>query len=165
MRHIRSNLRSTYYYPLAKEWVISLGLRAGYVFGLDQDVRINNRFYLGGDSFRGFEAGGVGPRDGTTDDSLGGNIYYVGSTELRFPLGLPNEFGIVGRVFTEAGSLFDSDDQGSEVVDSGAVRLSAGFGLSWRSPFGPIALDFAEALVKEDVDKPEFFRFSFGTRF
>ncbi len=165
VRYIRSNLKSSYYYPLSKDWVISLGLRAGYIFGLDQDVQINNRFYLGSDSFRGFEVGGVGPRDITTDDALGGNIFYVGSTELRFPLGLPNEFGIVGRVFTEVGSLFDTDDQGSEVVDDGALRLSAGFGLSWRSPFGPIALDFTEALLKEDIDKPEFFRFSFGTRF
>ena len=96
---------------------------------------------------------------------MGGKIFYVGSTELRFPLGLPNEFGIQGRVFTEAGSLFDTDDNGSEVVDSSAIRVSAGVGLSWRSPFGPIALDFTQALVKKDVDQTEFFRFSFGTRF
>ena len=165
VRFIRTDLKSVYYYALSDEWVISTGFRGGYINGLGDDVRINNRFFLGGDSFRGFEAGGVGPRDEITDDALGGRIYYVGSTELRFPLGLPNEFGILGRVFTEAGSLFETDDNGFEVVDSSAIRVSAGVGLSWRSPFGPIALDFTQALVKEDVDQTEFFRFSFGTRF
>jgi len=38
-------------------------------------------------------------------------------------------------------------------------------GISWRSPFGPVRMDFAVPVVKEDFDKDEFFRFSFGTRF
>ncbi len=76
VRHVLSRARATYYYALTPEFVLSLGLRAGYIIGIGQDVRINNRFYLGGDSFRGFEAGGVGPRDETTGDSLGGNIFY-----------------------------------------------------------------------------------------
>ena len=43
--------------------------------------------------------------------------------------------------------------------------LSAGVGLSWRSPFGPVRIDFAQAILKEDFDETELFRFSFGTSF
>ena len=171
VRHVLSRARATYYYALTPEFVLSLGLRAGYIIGIGQDVRINNRFYLGGDSFRGFKTGGIGPRDlaSEDEDALGGNFSYVGTAEISFPLGLPNEFGILGRVFTEAGSLIDTDHlaarKGADVVARGSLRLSAGAGLSWRSPLGPIRLDFAEALLKEDFDETEVFRFSFGTRF
>ena len=52
-----------------------------------EDVHLSNRFFIGGNNLRGFQFGGVGPRDYETDDRLGGNLYYVGSAELRFPLG------------------------------------------------------------------------------
>jgi len=60
-----------------------------------------NRFFVGGGSFRGFSPAGIGPRDTDTDDALGGNAYYVGTAELRFPLGLPEELKIFGRAFTQ----------------------------------------------------------------
>jgi len=69
-------------------------------------------------------------------------------------------------VFAEFGSLSDPDLVSmTNVTDSGSIRFSTGFGVAWSSPFGPIQLDFTEALVHEDEDKKEFFRFSFGTRF
>src|SRR3546814_18239133 len=68
---------------------------------LGEDVRLPNRFYLGGDNFRGFRTGGIGPRDTSTGDSLGGEQYYKGSADLSFPIGLPNEYGIKGILFTE----------------------------------------------------------------
>ncbi len=179
-RFVRNTIGGTHYFPVAEKVVLSLGADAGYLFLLDQcgapslwgylfgigkDVSINNRFFLGGDSLRGFEAGGIGPRDIVTADALGGNIYYKGTAELEFPLGLPNEFGIKGRVFTEAGSLFTVDESGPEVVDSGSLRVSSGVGLSWRTPFGPIRLDLGFPIIKESYDQEELFRFSFGTRF
>jgi outer membrane protein insertion porin family len=68
-------------------------------------------------------------------------------------------------VFVEAGSLFDSDASGATVFDSSSSRASAGVGLSWLSPLGPIAIDLSEAVLKESEDETEFFRVSFGTRF
>jgi outer membrane protein insertion porin family len=164
-RFVRNTIGGTHYFPVAEKVVLSLGADAGYLFGIGKDVSINNRFFLGGDSLRGFEAGGIGPRDIVTADALGGNIYYKGTAELEFPLGLPNEFGIKGRVFTEAGSLFTVDESGPEVVDSGSLRVSSGVGLSWRTPFGPIRLDLGFPIIKESYDQEELFRFSFGTRF
>jgi outer membrane protein insertion porin family len=107
----------------------------------------------------------VGPRDTSTGDALGGNVLYTATAEQRFPLGLPEELRIFGRVFVEAGSLFDSDSSGSTVFDSNAIRASGGVGLSWLSPLGPIAIDLSEAFLKESEDETEFFRVSFGTRF
>ena len=137
----------------------------GYIFGIDDDVRIVNRFFMGGNDIRGFDNSGIGPRDVETDDAVGGKWFYRGSFQVSFPLGLPNELGIRGRVFTDMGSLGGVDGGGAAVTDTGTVRASAGTGLAWNSPFGPINIDFAETLLKEDFDKTQLVRFSFGTRF
>src|SRR5690606_31814675 len=108
---------------------------------------------------------GVGPRDIATDDAVGGKWFYAGSVQATFPLGLPNEFGIRGRVFTDIGSSGDPDTSITTVTDTGSLRASAGVGLSWNSPFGPVAIDMALPILKEDFDEEELVRFSFGTRF
>ena len=168
-RYLRTTLDFAQYFPLIKDVIGIVTFKEGYIFGIDQDVRINERFFLGGNSFRGFESFGVGPRDRDTNDALGGNLFYVGSVEGRFPLGLPDEFGILGRVFTEFGSLALVDDSGGNIFDVGSVRASAGVGITVRSPlFGPFGLfelDVGLPVLKEDVDETEIFRFSLGTRF
>jgi outer membrane protein insertion porin family len=90
---------------------------------------------------------------------------YTGTVEQRFPLGLPEELRMFGRVFVVAGSLTDPDVSGPTVFDSSSIRASAGGGLSWLSPLGPIAVDLTHAFLKEDQDETELFRISFGTRF
>jgi len=132
-------------------------------------VRIQDRYFVGGDNLRGFATAGIGPRDTTTGDALGGNTYYVGSVALDFPLGLPQEFGLTGRVFSDFGSLFTIDLGGTNstdtVANSPALRLSGGTGVSWKSPLGPIRLDVAYPILRQTFDKKEFFRVGFGTRF
>lgn len=163
---LRQTLSGGYYLPLGDEWVVSAIGETGYIFSLgDGDVEIGERFFLGGTSFRGFDVAGLGPRDLTTDTALGGNLLYKGTVEMEFPIGLPNELGIKGRVFSIAGSLSQVDVDGPEIADSGAVRASVGVGVSWGSPFGPIRLDFARALRKEAYDETETLSFGFGTVF
>jgi outer membrane protein insertion porin family len=163
--YVKSTASMSWFYPFADEFTGNIGLRAGYIDGLGDDVSVTSRFFLGGDSLRGFEPGGVGPRDSDTDDSLGGNFFYAATAELYFPLGIAKEFGITGRTFTEIGSLYSIDVSGPTLLDEASPRLSVGAGISWNSPFGPIRLDLAQALVKETFDKEQLFRFSFGTRF
>jgi outer membrane protein insertion porin family len=164
-RFLRNELLASYYYPFFPDWVINLATRGGYIHGLGEDVRLFDRFFLGGDTLRGFKFAGVGPRDTTTDDALGGNLFYTGSAELRFPLGLPEELRIFGRTFVDAGTLYDSDASGPQVEDSSEIRAAAGVGLSWLSPLGPISVDWAEPFLENPEDQTENFRVNFGTRF
>ncbi|PZP54948.1 MAG: outer membrane protein assembly factor BamA, partial [Micavibrio aeruginosavorus] len=155
------------YYPVAKGWVFNLLGETGAIKGvMDEDVKINERYFLGNNTFRGFERSGIGPRDEATDDALGGNFFYRGTAELTFPMGFPEEMGIAGHLFNDIGSLWEIDD-GNQVgvQDESTLRASAGIGASWRSPFGPVRVDLAAPYLKEDFDKDELFRFSFGTRF
>jgi outer membrane protein insertion porin family len=150
--------------------VLSLTAEGGYIFGLDDNVRIEDRFFVGGDNLRGFANGGIGPRDSITRDALGGNIYYVGSLTLGFPLGLPQELGLSGRVFSDFGSLWKIDQPTTTtttatVLDVKSIRVSAGVGVSWQSPLGPIRVDLGAPVKRESFDKTEVFRVSFGTRF
>lgn len=163
--YLRNEWSAAYYYEVADKWVMSLSGSTGYIIGLGEDIRIVDRFSLGGQSLRGFASSGVGPRDRSTGDSLGGNWFYRSTLGVSFPLGLPNEYGIKGRLFTEAGSIGDIDGTVGQDTDTASIRMSLGTGIEWSSPFGPVSIDLAKALVFEDFDKKEIFRFSFGTRF
>lgn len=157
----------SFFYPIADEVVFNVLGEIGAIesWGGDDEVQVNDRYFLGGNTLRGFENAGVGPRDLATDDALGGNRFYRGSAEVSFPFGLYEEFGIKGHGFADVGSLWDVDDGGVGVVDDNSIRASVGAGVSWRSPIGPIRLDFATPVKDESYDDDELFRFSFGTRF
>jgi outer membrane protein insertion porin family len=164
---LRNTVSSGVYMPLFDSSVIaSLTGEVGHIFTLDDDpVRLTNRFYLGGSSLRGFENAGVGPRDLATDDAIGAHQFYAGTAEITFPLGLPEEFDIKGSVFSDFGSAWGMDDPFANLVDASTPRTSLGIGLGWVSPFGPLRVDFASAVLKEDYDKTQIFSFNFGTRF
>ncbi len=166
-KYVSGKLGANYYVPVYKRSVIFDVLGEVGAIGAygDEEVQINERFYLGGTTLRGFERAGVGPRDSLTDDSLGGNFFYRGSAEFKFPLGLPEELGVAGHAFTDFGSLFSLDDSGASILDESSLRAAAGVGVSWRSPLGPVRVDFAQPYLEEDFDIDEVFRFSFGTRF
>lgn len=165
--YVMGKIGAGYYYPVADRWVLSAVGETGIVSSWgDEDVKINERFFLGGTNLRGFEKAGVGPRDLSTDDSLGGNQFYRGTVELKFPVGLPDDMGVAGHAFTDFGSLWGIDDPATvDLVDESSLRMSAGVGLSWRSPMGPVRIDLAKPILKEDFDVDQIFRFSFGTQF
>ena len=165
VKYIRTNVKATKYFPITEKFIGSIGGSAGYIIGLGKEIRIVDRFFLGGPSLRGFSVAGAGPRDETTGDSVGGKFFYRGSAQVTFPIGLPSEFGIKGRMFSDIGSLSNSESTLATITDEKSLRASVGFGLSWRSPFGPILIDFSKALLKEDFDKTEVFRFDFGVKF
>jgi outer membrane protein insertion porin family len=156
---------ASYYYPVTKSVTLNVLGETGAIEGLDDDIQINERFFLGGNLLRGFERSGIGPRDTATTDALGGNMFYRGTAEVSFPVGLPKEYGVLGHTFTDFGSLWDLDETGSGIQDENSLRAAAGVGASWRSPLGPIRMDYAVPYSSEEFDKEEAFRFSFGTRF
>ncbi|MGF1476931.1 MAG: outer membrane protein assembly factor BamA [Geminicoccaceae bacterium] len=164
-QYLRHEGTASYFYPFTSDVVLNLGARAGHIFGIDDDIRLSDRFFIGGSNLRGFSFAGLGPRDTATDDALGGNTFVIGTAELRFPLGLPDELRLFGRGFAEGGTLTGIDVSGPTLVDTSNLRLSVGVGLSWLSPLGPISIDVAEAVAKDADDETESLRVSFGTRF
>ncbi|MEE8273998.1 MAG: outer membrane protein assembly factor BamA, partial [Alphaproteobacteria bacterium] len=165
VRHLRNRLSAAYFYSIFPDWVASISASGGHIFGFGEDVRINNRFFIGGSDLRGFDTAGIGPRDEITRDALGGNLFGTGSIELSFPLGFPKEFNVRGRLFADIGTLTDIDDEGPGILDEASPRASVGVGFTYVSPFGPILIDFGVPILKEDFDETESIRFTFGTRF
>jgi len=160
---LRNRADAAIYFPLIQDFVLSFQGSAGAVFGIRDDVKIAQRFFIGGDTLRGFQTAGIGPRDG--NDSLGGKYFYTTTGEISFPLGLPKELNIVGKGFIEAGSLWGTDDVGPTIRDSSALRVTAGVGIQWVSPFGPLRLDYSFPIKFQPFDNRQRFNFSFGTRF
>lgn len=178
-----------YFVPIYEEKVVlKLEGNAGHMESLNSDgVPLQDRFFKGADSFRGFARSGIGPRqvanDGSTD-SIGGTTYAIGTVEMNFPLGLPEEYGIEGAIFSDFGTVFGAEENTlaeavggrcnngdadlndpCKVFDGADFRLSIGAGIIWQSPFGPLRFEAAYPLLKADYDKTEWFRFSIGTRF
>lgn len=164
-RFLKSTTSATYYIPVLDRVTLSIGGEAGFLTGLGEDTNVSDRFLLGGSNFRGFEVGGIGPRDLPSDDAIGGTRFYKGTVELAFPLGLPEEFSVRGRWFVDAGSLWDADNAPGDIIDDNKLRVSTGPGVSWDSPFGPLRVDLGFPILKEEEDKTELISFSFGTQF
>lgn len=165
VNYLKNDLGAAGYHPITED--VTFGVR-GSVGGIEKirkTIRVIDSFMLGGDSLRGFEYGGVGPRDSITGDSLGGTRYWSSTAEVAFPLGLPNEFGIKGAVFTDLGSVWRPGQKNQYTHDEQSIRSSAGFGVSWISPLGPIKLDYAFPLRKKKYDKTQRVLLGFSTRF
>ena len=165
-RFFRGRLEGGVYTPLGGDWTLTNTGEARWIENFnDGSLRSNQRLFLGGDSLRGFAVAGVGPRDLSSSLALGGTYTVAATTELSFPLGLPKEFGVLGKIFADVGTIGANDIKHGEFFDEPSIRAAIGFGLGWRSPFGPIRIDLARAVLKEAPDKTEIFRISFGTRF
>lgn len=171
--YLRSKIDTNYYVPLESitgddAWVLALSAGGGYLEQLGREEKIIDRFFLGGDNLRGFQSGGAGPHaiGPNSIDSIGGRVIYTGTTELRFPLPISSDFGISGRAFVDIGSLSKVTQlAGTVVTNDASPRVGAGVGVSWKTPFGLINIDIAQAVVKQTNDQTQLFRFGFGTRF
>lgn len=133
--------------------------------------RVVDRFLLGPSIIRGFEPGGIGPRDtsGTANDPLGGNLYVAARFEAEFPLGLPEEYGISGGVFYDVANLWDLSDVnlngGNIQGEAGSFRHVVGVSLFWETPVGPLQFNFSKALRSEDFDEEQSFEITLRTQF
>jgi outer membrane protein insertion porin family len=187
VNYIRSVADARGYYPITNKLTLVGRVQGGNIEGWGgDDVRMTDLFFKGGETIRGFKRAGIGPRDACEDpvtgervrpcskDALGGKVYWATTAELRFPFPfIPDNIGMQGAVFVDAGSLFDPSDfalnavakEGSFIFNSSQVRLSSGFSIIWQSPLGPLRADIAQALLKADFDKTEIFRFGASTNF
>jgi outer membrane protein insertion porin family len=152
-----------------EEVTLRATLEAGGLSWVSGTNRAADRFIISSQTFRGFETGGIGPRDGVSGDALGGNLFVVARFEAEFPLGLPEEYGITGALFYDVANLWDLSDvnTGGTAVngESGAFRHVIGFGILWETPVGPLRFNFTEAIKKEDYDIEQTFDLTLTTKF
>jgi outer membrane protein insertion porin family len=162
-------------------WPDIIGLtrvQGGYVTSWGgQDLRMLDHFQGGPNLVRGFAPAGFGPRDltpGTNNDALGGSTFWAASYELQTPVFFaPKDFGMRLAAFADAGQLYDYRGPTSWALTGetlllptdNPVRSSAGVGLIWDSPLGPLRFDFAVPITKASYDRTQVFRFGGGTKF
>ncbi|MBL0898451.1 MAG: outer membrane protein assembly factor BamA, partial [Reyranella sp.] len=144
-QYVRTTADAVYYKTIVEDIVASIGGSIGLVVPYNNSfVRINNLFYIGGDSLRGFQVGGIGPRDANTTDSLGGQYYYTGTAELSYPLPfIPKEVALLGKAFVDVGSLWgvqQSTYNTTSVLTSDPMRVSTCRGCQLGSTLGAIPL-------------------------
>lgn len=172
--YIRTNADARYYHELlyGSDIIGLVRVHGGNITGLGEDVRIEDNFFKGGETVRGFASYGIGARDKVDslgDDGLplGGKNYVAATAEVQFPIPLlPPDFGIRGALFADAGTLFDVDGVAAGTVnDDMSIRSSVGASVLWASPFGLLRGDFAYALTEESYDETQMFRFSAGSQF
>ena len=165
--YLKSRFRAAYYQPFAFRKVV-LGVRGemGYVDGLGERVTQSSRFTLGGRKVRGFDGGGIGPRDTGANSAVGGNKTYSGSVEVISSLGLSEDLGVRWTVFSDFGSVWDTDfPEGVTAPNESAMRQTVGFGFLWDTAIGPLTFYWADPISKESHDRTKRFQFNIGTRF
>ncbi|MEM9235089.1 MAG: BamA/TamA family outer membrane protein, partial [Pseudomonadota bacterium] len=195
VNYLQTTARGSVYKRLPYDFIGALKFDVGYVDGFGDDgVRVNDRFFKGGNrGFRGFDVAGVGPRyyvrnstNGfVSDRAIGARAYAIGTVEAQIPLPFPPEQGIRAALFSDFGAvgIVDEDDKllnndinnfidfdqdgifDEPVQDDFSLRVTAGVSINWRSPFGPVQIDIAEALIREEYDEEQVFRFSAGGQF
>ena len=173
-QYVKVTGRGSYYHTLSEEMdivglaVVGGGHIAGY--GDESSLRIFDHFQNNDRMIRGFEYGGIGPYDANTGDHLGGTTYFNGSLEAQFPVPIvPESLGFRGAVFADAATLYGNDiapTTGLTVAGKSMEwRASVGAGLIWASPFGPLRVDVALPILKQDNDQEQLFNFGISTRF
>ena len=136
-----------------------------FEFSSGQNSRFLNRF--SGQVIRGFEVNGMGPTEG--NEQLGGDYFAALKLEAEFPLGLPDEYGITGGAFYDVGSIWGIGNRAAATGPLASTGFKArhviGFSIFWSSPFGPIRMNFSNALQKEPGDFEQQFDLTVRTEF
>ncbi|BCY22559.1 outer membrane protein assembly factor BamA [Bordetella pertussis] len=164
-----------YYLPLGRSYTLALNGMIDYgrsYGGLDYPV-IKNVYAGGIGTVRGYEGASLGPRDRLTGDYIGGSRRMVANAQLYLPFpGASKDRTLRWFVFTDAGQVAAGSGMSctagkpdSEVEDPCGWRFSAGIGLSWQSPLGPLQLSYARPLNSKSGDDTQAFQFQIGTGF
>ncbi|WP_430523030.1 outer membrane protein assembly factor BamA [Ponticoccus litoralis] len=174
--YVRTNVRAVAQTKVFSEEVtLRASLDAGAISYSSGNSRVTDRFLVGPNQLRGFDYGGIGPREigNNVDDPLGGEYFAVARFEAEFPIGLPDEYGISGGLFYDVGSVWGLSDATKAKVAGGNSIVSedfdarhvVGFSIFWDSAIGPLRLNFSEPLKKRDFDDDRRFNLTVSTQF
>lgn len=173
-QYIRTLVEGRAYYPVTDSITFASRIKAGHISGWGSNkLDATDGFTSSADCVRGFEAGGFGPRvldaGGVYGSAIGTEGYACATAELRFPFPfIPDNLGISGAVFADAGMVFDPVSTATTtgtIIDDDTIRASVGGSILWDSPMGPLRMDFAYALSKENYDNEQIFSFGASSKF
>ncbi|WP_300543139.1 BamA/TamA family outer membrane protein [Maricaulis sp.] len=151
-KYVALELGARYEMPLSSGFVLKTRLKAGAIRGLDDDyVSVLDRAFQGDLEPRGFEYGGLGPRDPATQDALGGANFYAGSVEIQRPVA---ETPVVIGAFVDFGSTWSVPGVSDPMLyDQHEIRASAGVSVEFSSDFGSLRVSYAEPFERQDHDR------------
>jgi len=154
---LKSEVDSSWYFPFGSTTLMLRG-RYGYATGVGgKELPLYERFYVGGIyTVRGLGFGEAGPKDEETGDYIGGTNELIFNLDYTFPL--VSEIKLKGVIFSDLGSSFTA-------FKTMELRPTAGLGVRWISPFGPIRLEWGYNIDKKQGEEPSRFEFAFGTFF
>ena len=163
----KSILNSRIYYPIDYgDYVFGFKSGVGFITAIDDKITSSNRFFLGGKKLRGFDNGGLGPRDTGNNQAVGGNNFYNFSFELKSKKFMPEDTGLEWLVFSDIGSIWGTDyETNVKGFDDIEPRITNGFGLAMVTPIGPLQMIWGFPVQSQDYDIEENFQFSIGTSF
>jgi len=155
------NARSAWFFPLFQDSSFSIQGKWGFVEQRPGGrLPIYEKFTLGGiNTVRGFDYGSISPLDPLTGDEIGGEKMMVYNAEFRFPL--QKEQGVMGILFFDAGNVFTKD----EPYSFEGIRRSAGTGIRWYTPIGPLRLEWGYNLDRREGEPSSSWEFTIGTPF
>lgn len=162
-RYLRGNAQYQQYIPINKQYTFAFNSELGWGKGLsDRPFPVFKNFYSGGlGSVRGFDQGTLGPRD-ITGSSIGGARKITLNAEVMAPFpGAGNDRTLRMFGFVDVGNVFGENEK----LKLGDLRASAGVGLSWLSPVGPLRIAAAQPFRKQAGDRIQRFQFQIGTSF
>ncbi|CCG18902.1 outer membrane protein assembly complex protein YaeT [Taylorella asinigenitalis 14/45] len=179
LKYYKLSAQQQYYLPLSKDYILAFNLAAdwGRTYGSAKKYPVIKNVFAGGiGSVRGYEGASLGPRDVLTGDYLGGNTKIVGNIQLYLPFpGTQNDRSLRWFLFADAGKVgvtggdmkcsAGNPSYGGVVDDPCGWRYSAGVGLSWQSPIGPLQISYAYPLKSKEGDKKQSFQFQIGASF
>jgi outer membrane protein insertion porin family len=169
VRYVRASYQYQQYFPLTKKYTLAFNTDLGWGQGLKgQEYPLFKNFYVGGlGSVRGFEQSTLGPTRATSSTNLA-PIYLGGAKKLVFNAEFITPFPGAGNDrtlrlfgFTDIGRAFGENEN----VSFGDLRASAGIGLSWISPMGPLRFSYATPIRQQTGDKIQRLQFQIGTSF
>ncbi|MBL9068958.1 MAG: BamA/TamA family outer membrane protein [Sphingopyxis sp.] len=177
-RFVRYRAAGTFYHRLNDNIDLSAGLEGGYMNGYGgRDIPLFDRFYIGGNTMRGFDLRGLGPKvvpiaaaPGQAT-AIGGRAYYVGRVELSFHLSRDiGKFGASPSIFVDAGSVFGARRSellpGESLIGNSATpRVAVGLGMSFNVAPGKLRFNIAQPVKRQEGDRSKIFSITFGTAF
>ncbi|MBV2180275.1 outer membrane protein assembly factor BamA [Castellaniella sp. MT123] len=176
LKYYKLSGQQQFFWPMGRSFTLALNGQADWekTYGSSgKAFPVIKNMYAGGiGSVRGYEGASLGPRDTLTNTYLGGSRRIVGNLQLYLPFpGATRDRTLRWFLFTDAGQVANTDSspctQGinNGVSDPCGWKFSAGIGLSWESPLGPLQLSFGRPLNAKDGDEKQLFQFQIGTGF